>query len=286
MSVVDEENKKMLFDLIVTIANDNQLKIDNNELYKFISDKCGYFHTKRFEFGKLSDINKRIVEQGYFYIMSNQSSDIKNERKQEVSRREIFDTNLSNHEQNFKKMINAKKPKEIDFSDNSKDFPIGNLNNIMNQTLADREKELTMITQKYQNNNKTDINKWLNREDENTPKIKIEKESNLKLDNTVNLNKNDKRVHFKINEKNEVNEVNEVNEINEINEVNEVNEVNEINKKTATLNNLFSKLKQKKPVSNDDIIERLDKIISNQEKFLELFSKFSENQRKLNAGSN
>lgn len=258
MSVVDEENKKMLFDLIVTIANDNELKIDNNELYKFISDKCGYFHTKRFEFGKLSDINKRIVEQGYFYIMSNQSSDIKNERKQEVSRREIFDTNLSNHEQNFKKMINAKKPKEIDFSDNSKDFPIGNLNNIMNQTLADREKELTMITQKYQNNNKTDINKWLNREDENTPKIKIEKESNLKLDNTVNLNKNDKRVHFKINEKNEV------------------NEVNEVNKKTATLNNLFSKLKQKKPVSNDDIIERLDKIISNQEKFLELFSKFSE----------
>ena len=46
-------------------------------------------------------------------------------------------------------MINPKKPNKIDFSDNQEDFPIQNLDVIMNQTLADRQKELESITQKY-----------------------------------------------------------------------------------------------------------------------------------------
>ena len=38
-----------------------------------------------------------------------------------------------NKEEQFKKMINPKKPKEIDFSDGSEDFPIQNLDQIMNR---------------------------------------------------------------------------------------------------------------------------------------------------------
>jgi len=146
-------------------------------------------------------------------------------------------------------MINPKKPKAIDFSDGSEDFPIQNLDQIMNQTLADRQRELETITQKYSNSDKEKAQQWLNRE-EDTPKIKIEKSSNLKLDNAITdlalLPKNqrdkiERRVRF------------------------EVNDVNEPPKKGLT--NLFSKLKQKTP--NNDIINKLDTIISNQEKILE-----------------
>jgi hypothetical protein len=112
----------------------------------------------------------------------------------------------------------------------------------MNQTLADRERELENITQKYSVNDKQKAQKWLN-VDENPPKIKIEQTSNIKLDNTINVQPQ-KRVTFEIEESGAPN----------------------------TLNNLFSKLKQKKPVSNDDIMDKLNIIISNQEKILNLFS--------------
>ena len=115
-----------------------------------------------------------------------------------------------------------------------------NLDQIMNQTLADRQKELETITQKYSNSDKQKAQQWLNRE-EDTPRIKIEKSSNLKLDNTISIPNPDKRVRFEVNEK----------------------------PKTG-LNNLFSKLKQKTP--NNDIINKLDTIISNQEKILELLT--------------
>jgi len=160
----------------------------------------------------------------------------------QMSKREMFDVGLANQEAHLKKMINPKKPKKIDFTDGSEDFPIQNMERVMNQTLADRQKELESITQKYSSKDKQKAEKWLNM-DENTPKIKIERTSNIKLDNTINVNP-EKRVTFNIQESNP----------------------------PSSLSNLFSKLKQKKPVSNDDIINKLDTIISNQEKIMKMFS--------------
>ena len=56
----------------------------------------------------------------------------------------------------------------------------------MSQTLADRQKELESITQRYSNNDKEKAQKWLNRDDE-TPKIKIESNTNLVLDNAIDV---------------------------------------------------------------------------------------------------
>ena len=249
MSVVSQSNKQMLFDLLKSIGNDNNLVINDNQLMNFISQKCGYFHANRFEFdfgNDLNEINKKIVEQGYNLIMSNQPRKVSQkepaQQVQQLSKREMFDAGLATQEAHLKKMINPKKPKEIDFSDGSKDFPMQNLDQIMNQTLADRQRELESITQKYANNDKQKAEKWLNM-NENTPKIKIERASNVKLDNTINV-RPEKRVTFDIQESNPPN----------------------------ALSNLFSKLKQKKPVSNDDIINKLDTIISNQEKIMKMFS--------------
>ena len=180
MSVVSQSNKQMLFDLLKSIGNDNNFVIDDNQLMNFITQKCGYFHVNRFEFdfgNDLNEINKKIVEQGYNLIMSNQPRKAPQKtqiQQQQLSKREMFDAGLASQEEQFKKMINPKKPKEIDFSDGSEDFPMQNLDQIMNQTLADRQKELETITQKYSNSDKQKAQQWLNRE-EDTPKIKIEK---------------------------------------------------------------------------------------------------------------
>ena len=259
MSIVSQSNKQMLFDLLKSIGNDNNFVINDNNLMTFINQKCAYFHSNRFEFefgSDLNQINKKIVEQGYNLIMSNQPRKAVKQQSQEpqMSRREMFDVGLANQEAQFKKMINPKKPKEIDFTDGGEDFPIQNLDQIMNQTLADRQRELESITQKYSSGDKEKAQKWLNREEDSTPKIKIEKTSNLKLDSTITslaeLSKTERqnaerRVRFEVNEK----------------------------PKPIGLNNLFSKLKQKKPVSNNDIINKLDTIISNQEKIINLLEK-------------
>ncbi|MCH1613010.1 MAG: hypothetical protein L7S72_06910 [Flavobacteriales bacterium] len=138
----------------------------------------------------------------------------------------------------FEDGINLKKPKEIDFSDGSEDFPTGNLDNIMNQTLADRQRELEQITSGFSKAQQEEATKWLNNGE--TPKIKI-------LDNEVELKneviKPQKKVRFEITE----------------------------NKEKTPVTNFFSKLKVKN--ENNDIIQKLDKIISNQEIIIKMLKK-------------
>ena len=232
MSVVSETNKNMLFELMKSIGSENKLVINERALDNFISEKCGFFHINRFDYGDLNDVNKKIVEISYNYIMSNQPRQtIKNTEVPVLSKREAFDTGLASQENQFQKMINPEKPKEIDFSDGSEEFPIDNMVGVMNQTLSDRQKELETITQKYSLNDKVKAQKWLN-QGETSTKIKIEKSSNLVLN--IPVHQEAKRVRF------------------------------EEPKKTQ-VTSLFSKLKQK---GTDDLMNKLELIISNQEKIL------------------
>ena len=244
MSVQSDNNKQMLFDLLKSIGSDNNMKINDSELYNFINQQCNYFHINRIDLGYGNDLegmNKKVVEGGYNFIMSNQNKpEVKVENIQ-LSTREVFDKNLATQESQFKKMINPKKPNKIDFSDNQEDLPIQNLDIIMNQTLADRQKELESITQKYNTEDQDKAQKWLNRENE-TPKLKIEKNTNINLDNAIKINK--KRVTFNINDGD--------------------------SKTNNNVSNFLSKLKQKPTVKNDDIISKLDIIISNQNEILKL----------------
>ena len=50
MSVVSNENKEMLWDLIIDICNDNSFKVNGEELKQFLDGRCGYYHGQRFEF--------------------------------------------------------------------------------------------------------------------------------------------------------------------------------------------------------------------------------------------
>lgn len=241
MSVVSNENKEMLWDLIIDICNDNSFQVNGEELKNFLDGRCGYYHGQRFEFASfnLNDINKEIIGQCYNFILSNQQRKSTNIKIEEpLNKRELFEKNLAAKQKDFTEGINLKKPKEIDFTDGGEDFPIGNLDVIMNQTLADRQKELEQITSGFSKTQQEEAAKWLNNGE--TPKIKI-------LDNISTENeiiKPVKKVRFKEEERVEKNIV----------------------------NNFFSKLKVKKE-NNNDIIEKLEIIISNQEKILKLLEK-------------
>ena len=243
MSVVSNENKEMLWDLIIDICNDNSFQVNGEDLKNFLDGRCGYYHGQRFEFEEydLNKINKDIIGQCYNFILSNQQRKSTNTIKiQEpnMNKREMFEKNLAAKQKAFEAGINLKKPKEIDFSDGSEDFPIGNLDSIMNQTLADRQKELEQITSGFSKSQQEEATKWLN--NGGTPKIKI-------LDNEVELKneviKPQKKVRFELTEKKEKNAV----------------------------TSFLSKLKIKN--ENNDIIEKLDKIISNQEIIIKMLKK-------------
>tara|TARA_B100000963_G_scaffold144839_1_gene126137 strand:- start:3483 stop:4265 length:783 start_codon:yes stop_codon:yes gene_type:complete len=251
MSVVSNENKEMLWDLIIDICNDNSFQVNGEELKQFLDGRCGYYHGQRFEFPNfnLNDINKEIIGQCYNFILSkqqntriNKSSNIK--MQDPLNKRELFNKNLAEKQKAFEDGITLKKPKEIDFSDGGEDFPIGNLDVIMNQTLADRQKELEQITSKYSKSQQEEATRWLNNSE--TPKIKIF--DNVSVENEVI--KQQKKVRFEVKEKGEKNAV----------------------------TNFFSKLKMKKE-DNNDIIEKLDIIISNQEKILKLLQKRDEDEK-------
>ena len=258
MSVQSDNNKQMLFDLLKSIGSDNNMKINDSELYNFINQQCNYFHINRIDLGYGNDLegmNKKVVEGGYNFIMSNQNKpEVKVENIQ-LSTREVFNKNLETQENQFKKMINPQKPKKIDFSDKGEDLPIQNLDIIMNQTLADRQKELESITQKYNTEDQEKAQKWLNRENE-TPKLKIEN-TNIKLDSTIKINKK-KRVTW--DDENANAGEREQAWAEDLSK----------SKKNTNVANFLSKLKQKPTVKNDDIMNKLDMIISNQNEILKL----------------
>ena len=98
-------------------------------------------------------------------------------------------------QEDIKQMQNGYKPKDIDFSDKS-DQNYGNINHLMNQTIADRQKELEKITTQFQSTSK-EAQKWLNREENVTvKKLRIDKETSKKIE-TIPISK--KKVSFNLN---------------------------------------------------------------------------------------
>ena len=242
MSVVSRENMSMIHELMKTIISDNNLK-PVDQLPNFIESKCAYFHANRFEFGSLNEINKKIVEMSYNFIMSSQPRNQPRQtaQQQTIDKKQQFEMGLEAQKQSFDKMINPKKPKKIDFSDGSEDFPIENLDKIMNQTLADRQKELEKITQQYSQDDREKAKTWLNTKEseESTPKIRIDNNSSVRLNNTIDVSR-EKRVRFTINEQQEESR----NTVIANNNYSNTSGTSDSDDK-STLMSLFSKLKTK-----------------------------------------
>ena len=281
MSIVSLENQAMLYDIMLDIIIDNNIILEDHvNIQEFLRDKCMYFHTKRFEFGSKEDVNKKIISLCYNFILSNQKRKTTTKKKKKkpmslqevpkptmISQKELFDRSLKEKQENFENSINANRPKEIDFEDKNEEgqIPIKNLDEIINQTLADRQKELENITNHFSTNEKDKAKEWLNRKkdnnaapmkvDEVTPKITIKEKADINL----NIKKviNEKRVKFNIDENNKP--LNNNNNSNYEGLISETSLNNEIISNNTEIN------------SSLDI--KLDMIISNQKIILEILKK-------------
>jgi len=214
MSVTSDENKEMLFSLFDDIQNENTIKLnttEKNDLHIFISRQCEYLHNKRFEFENINEINKKIIDNSYNYynkILDYKKNLLKNQQQQQsqninlsiptslpVNKKESINKAFQQQKNDFESHIRPKQD-EIDFTEPNKDEPISNLDFIMSQTLADREKELQAITQQYSQGK--DAKKWLettSTQDGEVEKLKIDSNSNVKLE-IKPINKPKKKVTF------------------------------------------------------------------------------------------
>jgi hypothetical protein len=184
MSVVSESNKQILWEVLNGMIDGNNLEIQNiNQFREFFEIQCKNYHAKRFDYNGLSEINKLIVS-GCFQYLTKMSQDSKlimfrdyeKYGNKNLAKSLEIGKRYDEHESNFKKLMNNKKPGDIDFSENA-DEPIGNMENVLSQTMEQRESELSNIRQKYDTN---DSIKWLN--SGGVPKLKIHDNEQIKLE--------------------------------------------------------------------------------------------------------
>lgn len=248
MSVLNHANKQMLLEL----CSSNGINTVDSEFQTFFDRLCINYNQNRLEYNSIQEINKRILEECFYY--SQEITRARNEKKKQnerpppvqqvyssgttelktldskdlrIQKDSDFTMKLKSREEAFKSLISKPAPQQVTFEDKNQDVPSQDLDVLMQQSLADREKELQLIL-----NNKGDkkAEEW------------------LKPVETSDKPKEQKKVTFNLEEpKNERQEV----------------------------VNLLSKLKPKQSVQNEnnEIINLLKKVLENQEEILSKLNK-------------
>ena len=200
MSVNNNSNKELLYELLQSVITENNFNVNVQTLVSLIDSQCDEYEMKKQNFNGLSEINKIILDNCYKFFLENQLNYVSN--LSEVNdndlfkKKDTFNDKFNMVKNNFDSMIKLKKPDEIKFQDEEEpDMPPENLETIMNQTLADREKELNMITQKYSNENKKQAENWINK---NKSPEEIKKNNEKININIVEPPKKNKKVSFEI----------------------------------------------------------------------------------------
>jgi len=198
MSVIAESNKHMLWDVLKGLVSENELQVtDVAGFQEFFENKCKYYHSKRFDYNGLSEVNKKIIGECFKFLKSASNDnkllmfrDYEQFGNKKVVKTMSIGKRYKEHEKNFKKMINKSTPDDIDFSEKA-DAPIVDMGNMLSKTMEQRESELNNITQRY---DQGDSLKWLN--SGGAPKLKIHDDNFDYLDNNTN------NVEMVVNEKN------------------------------------------------------------------------------------
>ena len=245
MSVNSTQNKELLLQLLSSHPNFNSLK---QNIVSDVNNLTNSYH-RRNENKSLVDINKMILKAVTQKLNSYISKPPLIPRKNNEANTNNFENKLKQHEKNFSKMMQTKKPAEIDFSDPIKDEVIRDVD----ETLKQREAELKNIMNQY---NRKEGDVWISssQSKEKPENLKIEKNSTA-LINPINLKETDlkskRRVTFSIEEK-----------------------------KQNSLDSLFNKLKKKSTENNYDNNydnNLLQQILDNQMVILKKLNKLEKN---------
>ncbi|ANS04145.1 hypothetical protein [uncultured Mediterranean phage] len=187
-----QANKELIWGLLK-----EQSTIGLTENWKsFFEKQIQAIHTNRHQYHSMIEMNKHLIA----ICMANlEEIASKTERRYDEYPRydmkgsggERYARDLKGKQEDLKKLQGGLKPPEIDFTaTNNKAF--GNLNQIMERQMADRQKELAEIGKGYTN----DAKAWLNiSEKSGAPKLKIGGETKL-VNEIIKAPK--KKVKFKL----------------------------------------------------------------------------------------
>ena len=166
MSVLNHANKQMLLEL----CGSNGINTIDTQFQTFFDTLCINYNSNRLEYNNIQEINKKILEECFYY--SQQMAEAINQKKEEPKREEQqvqqysqgttelktldskdlriqkdsdFTMKLKSREEAFKTLISKPMPNQVTFEEKEQDVPSQNLEVLMKQSLADREKELQLI---------------------------------------------------------------------------------------------------------------------------------------------
>ena len=244
------DNKELVLNVLKGMNTNTQ----TSQFQTYFDSIYNYYIThKKTSFKNLTEMNKAIIDECYNWLNNNTQVNNKPIVKKKVKLETVdldnlrhkkdgqFEMKLKRREEQFSSLINKPTPKEIDFSMNSKDFPLNNDNNnfptedltrLLNQSMEDRQLELQQLQSTKPS---AETLKWLNQE---------EKKENKKLE----TEKNNKKVTFN----------------------------DELSVKTI-LNTLSVNMKSNDEqvdnnIDNNNILSILNQILDNQSKIIKLIS--------------
>lgn len=180
LNTMDIENKQLLGEMMDLMISENGIKNNKKkEVMIFLNERCSYHWERKPSYYNINDINKNILNECYNYIRKSKDNGV----REDIPRNKLipkytgikeknddFDTMYNAYKDDFKRVSEGNKPKEIDFSATSDDFPNSkNVDVLLSQTLEDRSKELEDM-QKHYNKDKEKAERWLSNEKvENIP---------------------------------------------------------------------------------------------------------------------
>ena len=181
-----QANKELIWGLLKEQSN-----IGLTESWKsFFEEQIQAIHTNRHQYHSMIEMNKHLIATCMANLEEIGSKPERRYDEYQGYKGERYAQDLKVKQEDLKKLQGGLKPPDIDFTaNNSSTF--GNLNQIMERQMADRQKDLSEIGKGYS----TDAKAWLNiSEKSGAPKLKIGLET-PKLRNEI-IKK--KKVKFKL----------------------------------------------------------------------------------------
>ena len=209
-SFTSDENTSLIWELLNENTKERfsyNLKNNSNPtINKFFINTINQVNKNQQQYNNIMEMNKATLLNCIKFIEKN-SQYIK-----EPAKKDVFEIRMKKQKDEFNSLMKTNTPKEIDFADKIDNLPVDKF--AVDQTLAEREKELQQITQQYVSK---DAESWIkngkqndnnNDNNDNNDKIKIIEEPIINtikpipilMDNT----KVEKRVTFEIKEPEEI----------------------------------------------------------------------------------
>lgn len=189
VNFIEQQNIELIWDILLDMEKEFIMK--NNGQYanavksNFMNIIKNFYENEKRSSSSLIEMNKKIISlliNEWIPMLKKQEQEIRTQQQKpvekenilftaeeiQINRKSQFDKDLSVKENEFRSAMTQQVPSTIDFNE-KKDEPIGEMEKLIAETIAQRNFEINQI----QNANKNDSEKWLKSEKTN-PKSESE----------------------------------------------------------------------------------------------------------------